>query len=162
MEPKFAEFPATTVIGLGANVFTIKSPRWNGPKVIGPLWEEFFRRNREFGGRQSGIFFGACVAGDRPNGAGPEEIHYVAGAGVEPGTEIPVGMELVEIPAGRHAVFTHKGLLHTFGHTMNYIYGAWLPKSGIKLRDAPHFEIYDARYKHGSVDSEFDVYLPVE
>lgn len=44
---------------------------------------------------------------------------------------------------------------------MNYIYGAWLPKSGRKLREAPDLELYDHRFNPESENSEFDIYIPV-
>jgi AraC family transcriptional regulator len=66
------------------------------------------------------------------------------------------------VPAGRYAVFTHKGKLDKLEHTMSYIYGSWLPKSGEELREAADLEIYDERFKFGSDDSELDIYIPVK
>jgi AraC family transcriptional regulator len=51
--------------------------------------------------------------------------------------------------------------LEAFEQTMMYIYGTWLPSSGMKLRHAPDIEWYDERFKMNQPDSEVDVYIPI-
>ena len=58
-------------------------------------------------------------------------------------------------------MFTHKGKLDTLEHTMNYIYGSWLPKSGEHLREAPDLEVYDQRIAPNSDTSELDIDIPI-
>jgi DNA gyrase inhibitor GyrI len=70
-------------------------------------------------------------------------------------------MLLRTIPAGRYASFVHKGPLDGLEQTMKSIYGGWLPKSGVELRDAPHLERYDHRFVLGSPASELEILLPV-
>ncbi len=70
-------------------------------------------------------------------------------------------MTSMKVPAGRYAVFTHKGKVELIGHTMNYIYGFWLPGSGVELREAPDLEIYDERFNPHSDNSELDIWIPV-
>jgi AraC family transcriptional regulator len=48
----------------------------------------------------------------------------------------------MELPGGRYAVATHRGPYEGLGKAYQRIYGAWLPKSGYELRDAPAFEQY--------------------
>ncbi len=45
--------------------------------------------------------------------------------------------------------------------SIDYIYGAWFPKSGMGPADGPDFEKYDERFKYGAGDSELDVNVPV-
>lgn len=70
-------------------------------------------------------------------------------------------MTVMTIPSGTYAMFAHKCQVEKIGLTMKYIYGSWLPKSGMRLRDAPELEIYDQRFRPGSEDSEVDIYIPV-
>jgi AraC family transcriptional regulator len=71
-------------------------------------------------------------------------------------------MEVREIPAGRHAIFVHKGKLDTLGDTMDFIYNSWLPASGEKQRDAPDLEIYGEKFDMNSDDSEMEICIPIE
>lgn len=75
---------------------------------------------------------------------------------------IPEIMCAKVIPAGKHAVFTHKGSIAHAHETFGYIYGEWLPKSGYRMRGEYDFEFYDHRFKGMAEDSELDIYLPVE
>jgi len=48
------------------------------------------------------------------------------------------------------------------GHTFDYIYTTWLPKSGYQLDEKDGFELYGKRFKGGDNDkSEVDLYIPV-
>ena len=107
---------------------------------------------------------GCCIplerSKERRNHA--DECYYIVCAEVDTADEIPDGMEATTISAGRYAVFTHKGKLDTLEHTLRYIYGAWLLRSGAELRDVPDLEIYDERFIPDSDESEFDICIPVK
>ncbi|WMW77230.1 GyrI-like domain-containing protein [Flavobacterium sp. 20NA77.7] len=75
---------------------------------------------------------------------------------------IPEGFQKIEIPAGKYAVFLHKGTTEMFVQTAQYIYGEWLPKSGYQLENRPHFEVLgDAYLGHENPDSEEEVWIPI-
>ncbi len=106
--------------------------------------------------------YGLCEAISNPAlKKHPDEYFYMACAEVTEFSEIPAGMIQKVIPAGKYAIFTHKGKLDKLEHTMNYIFGSWLPKSGEELRDAPDLEVYDQRFIYGSTESELDIYIPI-
>lgn len=86
----------------------------------------------------------------------------MAGTEVSEPADVPAGMTLKRVPAGRYAVFTHKGKIDRIEHTMNYIFGAWLPRSGEELREAPDLEVYGKKFKFGSDDSELEIFVPVK
>lgn len=137
------------------------SPDHDNESVISALWDKYFPRGDEIPTRLGLIHFGVCFKGEGEK-SHPDECFYLAGAEVQSIDEVPEGMMAMTIPAGRYAVFTHKGKLEKLSFTMKYIYGSWLPKSGENLRDAPDLEIYDKRFKLDSEDSEIDIYIPVE
>ena len=51
-------------------------------------------------------------------------------------------MQVIVYPAGRYAVFTHKGPYSTLWQTWNAAYRDWLPSSGMHLRELEPFEVY--------------------
>jgi len=61
-----------------------------------------------------------------------------AEAQVEPMGEIALQL----LPAGRWAIFQHKGPYDTLWQSWNVAYRDWLPRSHEHLRDAPPIEIY--------------------
>lgn len=73
----------------------------------------------------------------------------------------PEGMEVLTIPEGVYAVFTHKGLPSDFPKTSQYIFGTWLPKSDYELDSRPHFEIMDENYSPNDPEAEEEVWVPV-
>lgn len=75
-------------------------------------------------------------------------------------TDVPKGMEVFHLPSGLYAVFHYKGLPGDPG-IFQYIYGSWLPGSGYRLDNRPHFELLGPRYKNNSAESEEDLYIPI-
>jgi AraC family transcriptional regulator len=162
MEPTYIEIAAKTVAGLGVNFIPIMSEQSNAAEVIGPLWESFMNRIGDVPGAVHGTTYGVMTTiADKNSMIHQHELRYIAGVEVAPGLPVPDGMERVDITAGRYAVFTHKGLIAGLPETARFIYSHWIPRSGKKVRKAPHFELYDARFKHDSPDSELDIYVPL-
>jgi AraC family transcriptional regulator len=163
MKPVIQKFPKTKVIGLAARFIAGVSPETNNLQIIPPLWGAFMARGHEIAGRSSPVNYGVVVClKESDKKSHPDEMLYLACALVKTSAKPPEGMTALMIPAGSYAVFTHRGAVKEIRHTLNYIYGSWLPKSGRTLRDVPHLEIYDERFKPKSPDSEFDVCVPVE
>jgi AraC family transcriptional regulator len=75
--------------------------------------------------------------------------------------DVPEGMETLIIPEGLNAVFPYKGLPSEGAATFRYIYSQWLPSSGYRLDDRPHFEILGSRYKNDDPNSEEDIWVPI-
>ncbi len=76
--------------------------------------------------------------------------------------DVPAGLEKLAIPRGKYAVFTFKGLHSEAVQFLGHIFGTWLPNSGYKLDDRPHFGIMGEKY-HGPFDPESveDFYIPI-
>lgn len=78
------------------------------------------------------------------------------------GTDLlPQGLEHFTIPAGTYAGFVYRGLPRDFYAAGQYIYSTWLPQSGYRLDDRPHFFVMDNRYKNNDPDSEEEFWIPV-
>lgn len=75
---------------------------------------------------------------------------------------IPDEFEKFELPAGKYAVFLHKGTSAEFAKSSQYIFGEWLPKSGYQLDGRPHFELLGDNYKgHENPESEEEIWIPI-
>lgn len=160
MEPVLKTLPEILVIGMSGRFISVRSPEKNNMMVIPKLWQSYMPRRHEIKNTKSYADMGICFpVSDKSH---PEECGYIAGAEVTSLDEIPEGMTGLSVPASEYAVFTHKGVLDTIEHTMNYIYGSWLPKSGRKLKMAPDIEMYGPKFKLNHPDSELEIYIPIE
>lgn len=125
---------------------------------IKKLWEDLMPRYQEIKANSEEFCYGVCEMLDEKT----MEFTYLACRPVDNFVDIPNGMISKTVPAGKYAVFTHKGSLDNLKVTYEYIYGEWI-KSGVqKHRHAPDFELYDKRFKFGEDDSEMDIYVPIE
>jgi AraC family transcriptional regulator len=162
MKPQFVTKPEIKVVGMEAKFISILSPDKNNFTVIPALWGSYIPRSKEIGSRKGRFDVGVCMPVDEKERSHPEECLYLAGAEVDDFSRVPEGMVKRVLPAGRYAIFTHRGKLEGLEHTMSYIYGSWLPTSGETLREAPDLEIYDERFKLDSDDSEVELWIPIE
>ncbi len=77
-------------------------------------------------------------------------------------SNIPEGMETLELSGGTYAVFLHRGLPSEFQKTIQYIFAKWLPSTQYHLDHRPHFEVLGEKYKNNHPDSEEEVWIPVK
>ncbi|MBY0547527.1 MAG: AraC family transcriptional regulator [Candidatus Obscuribacterales bacterium] len=157
MKPEIVERAAQTCIGMGGSF---------EPKAvndIGALWGRFMKRYEEVPNVNHEFTVGICC-NQHPAIAKQEghSIVYIAAAPVNTCETVPPGMVRCELPAGRYAKFTHRGAIAELPHTVDYIWGTWLPKGEYEFRDAPDFEIYDERFDPETMQGEIDIYVPVK
>jgi AraC family transcriptional regulator len=75
---------------------------------------------------------------------------------------VPPAMETLILPAGLYAVFIHQGPASQGAKTYQYIFTAWLPRSGYQLANRPHFAVMGAKYKGEDPTSEEELWIPIE
>lgn len=155
MHPKIITRDAELVVGMGG-VF-----QQGDSEAIGQLWDRFQPRMTEVP-KSAPYAIGACMAKHpKIEISSGDQFVYISALPVDSTATIPDGMVSAELPAGRYAVFTHKGPISEIKHTLTYIWGTWMPKGEYERRDAPDFELYDDRFNPQSADSEFDFYIPI-
>jgi AraC family transcriptional regulator len=156
MQPRIITREAEMVVGMGGSF------QQGDSDSIGKLWDSFIPRTEEIA-KSKPYAIGLCTP-KHPSipVADGDHFVYIAGLPVESADGMPPGMVSAELPAGRYAVFTHKGPISAIKSTISYIWGTWLPKSEYAHREAPDFELYDERFSPNSADSEFDFYIPIE
>lgn len=75
--------------------------------------------------------------------------------------EIPPGMGSLIIPAGLYAVFVHEGPAIHGDKTYRFIFTEWLPTSGFRLDDRPHFAVMSENYQRDNPNSE-EIWIPIK
>lgn len=157
MTPTIVTLPSRLVVGLGRPFISALSPKHDNHIVIPGIWSDFIPLMNHIPDRSNSDCLGCVFCDDRES-----RCFYLACVEVSRADALPAPLEARQIPGGRHAVFTHRGPVDNIGHTMGYIYGAWLPGSGHKLRQAPEIEVYDDRFDPASPNSEMSICIPIE
>lgn len=161
MEPIIKNVEGFRVIGMSTKT-TLKN------NVIPQLWERFMPRHEEIKQRiKPESFFEVCIAreGFSLDDFNEEtEFEELAGVAVSETAEIPEGMKSADIPSGKYAVFTHKGPFMELSKTYDYIWGTWIPRSGMEVDMRSDFEQYDMNRMFGPdhPESEVDIYIPLK
>lgn len=161
MQPKMVNEPEKKIIGFGANFISPTTEDKSGYIVVRQLWQDYAIRANEIKGRKG---YGIGLVESLPDAkkSQVEEYWYLAGTEVEEFGEVPNGMVTRTAPSGRYAIFTHRGTPAKFEHTLRYIYGSWLPKSGEELRDAPTLTCREENYNPNSDEAVTEIYIPVK
>ena len=160
--PKFVTLPKLRVVGISTPCISILSDESNSLARVPALWREFYALLHELSGRiNPDVFLGIFMPLPEVERKHPDEWCYMACAQVQETSSVPAGMRAETVSGGRYAVFTHRGKLERIEHTYNYIYGAWLPRSGEALREAPELELYAGRFDQEAADVEVAIYIPV-
>lgn len=156
MEPVFKERGAEKIIGLAG---TFSEDCFEG---ISKLWSDFEKRAGDIEGRRLSYSLGVCLESHpQVEVKAPDTFIYVAGVAMAGDAEPPEGLVAVSIPPSRYAVFTHRGPIDTITHTVNYIWGTWIPRNSEIYKKGPDFELYDDRFDSSSLSGEVDIYVPV-
>jgi AraC family transcriptional regulator len=131
-------------------------------ELIGLLWQKFVPRMHEVKNRKP-YDLGLCMSNHPQIPKKPgDTMVYVAAVPVENTDDVPSGMVVCELPESTYAKFTHKGKISDIKHTVQYIWGTWIPESGYKLREIADFELYDERFNPMTGEGEVDIYVPLD
>lgn len=153
MKPQFTNKAAFNVIG----VFC----RANPSESLHKLWNDFSARVQEIPNvSDPHKAYQVCVMKDSDPEA--EIFTFIAGMEVSEISQVPEGMMAHSVPEAHYAVFEHHGLLDTLHKTYEYIYAVWLPESGYEMADTDSLEVYDERFKVGSPDSVYEIWVPLK
>jgi AraC family transcriptional regulator len=144
------ECPAFRVAGLSER-FTFENTGG-----IPALWQSFNEREDELAGPISRVAYGVCCDADEGG-----RFRYLAGIEVGGGIEMPKGMDFVDIPAGRYAVFTHRGHVSDLPKSVYTIWNKSLPDAGLVPAKAPDFELYDRRFDPKTGRGVVEIWIPV-
>ncbi|HPC05354.1 MAG TPA: AraC family transcriptional regulator [Anaerolineaceae bacterium] len=105
------------------------------------------------------------ISPDEPSSTDPKKFRYGAGYILKESVDLlsEEEMQVIVYPAGRYAVFTHKGPYSTLWQTWNAAYRDWLPSSGMRLRELEPFEVYRNDKAHTPPEKLVtEIFVPVE
>lgn len=77
-------------------------------------------------------------------------------------SNVPAGMETLTLSGGLYAVFYYKGNPANGDEVFKEIFTEWLPQSGYRLDNRPHFEVLGEKYQNGSDNSEEEIWIPIK
>ncbi len=158
MNPKIVNNPKIILVGLKIKTSLSENK-------TGDLWQSFLHRFNEIDERIGERYFSVQIysKGQSMENFTPiSTFEKWAAIEVKGVNELPKKMESLTIPAGKYAVFKHKGIASDFFRTSQFIFGTWLPSSEYELDDRPHFEILGKDYLGpNDPNSEEDVYIPI-
>lgn len=128
------------------------------------LWQGFRRRVDEIAERFGSDFISMQLfTPPQPLIMAPiETFEKWAVVAVSSHARIPVQMEAFDLPAGKYAVFIHRGPASAAPRTFGHIFGEWLPRSGYRLANRPHFEVLSADYRPMDPHAQEEVWIPIE
>lgn len=124
LEPTLVTRPATPAIGMRTVFYGVGSEKNNLGEQLPPLWGRFLARHDELEDKVPFPYYGVV----RPDLEDPDRLEYFAAAEVKANTPVPAEMVYLELPAGRYAVFEHRGHAKAIDKTVDYIYATWLAR----------------------------------
>ena len=106
---------------------------------------------------------GVGVYFNDPDVVREEKLTSFAGVSVSGSVVLPDSLEECNLSGGRCAVLTHCGPFTNLEFSYRWLYGQWLPASGLSVRDLPCSEIYLNSPLHTAPDDlRTAIYLPIE
>jgi AraC family transcriptional regulator len=105
----------------------------------------------------------AGVSFDNPDITPADRCRYFACVAIPPDTQTGGEIGAMDIPGGRHAVFSFNGRKKDIARAYSDLYGIWLPSSGYQPAECPSYEIYRTT-PDSRPDGVFtmDICLPIE
>lgn len=149
--PRFETMSKKTVAGLNAR-YTMET-RSEIPK----LWEKFVPQMRNFSGKVNQLSYGVAW-----NFKDDCEFDYLCGIEFQEGMSLPSDWTTIDLPGQRYAVFTHKGYVAQIPETIDAIWTAWMPQSGLTPSKGPCFERYDESFDSATGMGGTEIWVPVE
>ncbi len=127
------------------------------------LWQSFMLRRGEVQNRVSSDFISMQVYDEAFDGRFSPQTEFEKWAVVEVKTAdpIPDGMQRFDLAGGRYLVFDSKGPASRAREIMTYIYGEWIPQSGIELDKRPSFEVLPEGYNPADPEAKEEIWIAI-
>lgn len=158
MKPEIKKLDSLTIYGVSGRIRPVNDNDFSGNfETVPKIWQNLRDKIKEISEDQLQIIstIGCINEEDLES-----ELEYFAAV---TGHDELDSLDLLKrsTRTGEYAEFIHKGPILNIEHTLNYIYGTWLPKSE-KIRDTgPELYIYPKGYDHDSEGQELKVLIPI-
>lgn len=155
---RIEELPPITLVGKSLSVTLLESR-------IQELWKYFSIARKEI----QHIKGTASYAVEEYPGLNFFEIinpyrHFKRWAAVEVSKveELPQGLNQLDMPAGKYAVFSFTGSAKEAQGAFRYIYQTWLKESPYQLADRPHFAKMEEGYDPSNFNAQEEFWIPIQ
>ena len=145
--PEMRHREAFRVVGLSAQC------SFEDTSAIPGLWRLFNGREVDVQDAEAGAAYGVCCVTDEMG-----RFRYIAGVQARGRTD---GMDHVDVPEARYAVFNHLGHISDLPKTVYTIWNMSLPNLGLEPQKAPDFERYDRRFDPFTGRGKVEIWIPV-
>ncbi len=143
---RFEEWPGMSLVGMNRRHTMAERARipaqWN--EAAAELSPEIFQ----------GETYGVC------HGFEGESFGYFVGYAND-GRGDADGLDRIEVPAGRYAVFDHEGHISEIAATWEAIFSSWAAGTSVRFRDGPEFERYELGFDP-ETPGGVSIWVPVE
>ncbi len=159
MKPRIINSEAILIVGLKADLTFLTNA-----KGTGDLARQFMPKRNQILNRVSTEKFSIQIYQDfNYNKMSPKTI-YQKWVGIEVSSfeNIPKGLEVLTIKAGKYAVFNYQGKPEGFLQAWQYVHTNWLPTSEYKLDNRPHFEKLPEDYHPLNTLVEEEIWVPIK
>jgi len=151
-EPRRERSGPLTIVGLS---------RWYKYREVGGIpaqWVDFQPFEGTLGERK-GLWYGVCDGFNETEGT----FRYTCGVAVDAANDVPPELEIIELPVRTYLAFAHKGHISELRHTMNAIWGQYLPASPDQADGAaPMFELYDEKFDAKTGRGGLEIWIPIK
>ena len=155
IQPQIMQLPELKLAGLDAEMSI---------ETFDPasLWRRFRPRVAEVSGRSSAELISLSIYPPTYFEQFDASAKFTKWAAVQTNDldAVPADLRTLAVPAGQYAVFQYQGPSGD-SSIFEYIYTSWLPTSGYRLDDRPHFEIFGENYDPRDPNAEEDIYIPI-
>ena len=158
LEPELYEQPELLLVGMQTHFFGVESNKNNIAQKLPALWAAFMARLGEVPETVAGRCYGIVC----PRHEDADELVYLAAIAMRREVPVPPGMLMRRLPGGRYAKFAHRGRVEQVDRTVNYIYGSWLVRSGLRHSYGADIEFYGADYHPTAEGSVIHYAIPVQ
>lgn len=151
-EPRREHTDGLTLVGLS---------RRYGYRDVGAIpaqWSDFQPYEGTLG-EHRGLWYGLCDKFNEVEGT----FRYTVAVEVGDPREVPEGLEIMRLPAQAYLAFRHKGHISELRHTMDAIWGQYMPTSPSQADDdQPLFELYDEKFDARTGRGGLEIWIPVK
>lgn len=156
LEPEIKEMDSFTLCGYQGATSKAK------PRIFW-IWQKLLRHASRIPGRtEDDILYGLSEYQDPSDFTIHSDFQYLAGAKVQKNQSAPKGMVTKTVPAGRWAVFQHRGPVKLLPETFDYIYGPWALRTKETIREADDLEVYGPEFNPRNPENSLvELYIPI-
>lgn len=155
LTPKFRQIPEKKLVGINASMSLAKNQ-------TAELWSRFMPKRNLIRNRINTEYVSLQIYPPRhfENFNPHAPFTKWALAEVSDFEDLPEDFEKFILKGGHYAVFRHRGFSSDTS-IYQYIFGTWLPQSGYRLDDRPHFEVLGPNYRNEYPNSEEEIWIPI-